>query len=47
MLPIMAPQVILEDGLIAASITGNCFRDTSGVTNRSTAQVELGFNTIQ
>jgi hypothetical protein len=40
-------QVVLKSGLVAASIVGNCFRGAPGVTNRSTAEVQLGFNTIQ
>ena len=40
-------QVVLESGLVAASIVGNCFRGAPGVTNRSMAEVQLGFNTIQ
>jgi hypothetical protein len=37
-------QVILENGLVAASIVGNCFRSSPAVTNHSRAQVEMGLN---
>lgn len=40
-------QIVLEPGLAAASIVGNCFRGEPGVTDHSTADVQLGFNTIQ
>ena len=40
-------QVVLENGLVAASIVGNTFRGAPGVMNRSTAEVQLGLNTIQ
>jgi len=40
-------QVVLEDGLVAASVVGNCFRGAPGVVDRSTAEVQAGFNTVQ
>ena len=38
--------MVLDEGLIAASIVGNAFRGAPAVKNQSEAVVELGLNTM-